>query len=99
MWGRIPVRSGALFRLDGIVPHLPELCPTSLPDCAAIHKELKSRKNVTLQLLWEEYKEAYPLRYNFGHDLLGRERRLRHVSGSFLYSSLSIRLVQKRPVR
>ena len=23
-----------------------------LPDCAAIHKELKSRKNVTLQLLW-----------------------------------------------
>jgi len=25
-----------------------------LPDCAALHKELKSRKNVTLQLLWEE---------------------------------------------
>ena len=36
-----------------------------LPDCAAIHKELKSRKNVTLQLLWEEYKEAYPLGYNY----------------------------------
>jgi hypothetical protein len=32
-----------------------------LPDCAAIHKELKSRKNVTLQLLWEEYKQANPL--------------------------------------
>ena len=26
-----------------------------LPDGAPIHKELKSRKNVTLQLLWEEY--------------------------------------------
>ena len=25
-----------------------------LPDCATIHRELKSRKNVTLQLLWEE---------------------------------------------
>ena len=34
-----------------------------LPDCAAIHKELKSRKNVTLQLLWEEYKQANPLGY------------------------------------
>jgi len=28
-----------------------------LPDCGAIHRELKSRKNVTLQLLWEEYKQ------------------------------------------
>jgi transposase len=32
-----------------------------LPDCAPIHKGLKSRKNVTLQLLWEEYKQAHPL--------------------------------------
>jgi len=30
----------------------------SLPDFAAIHKELKSRQNVTLQLLWEEYKQT-----------------------------------------
>jgi transposase len=30
-----------------------------LPDCAAIHKEPKSRKNVTLQLLWEEYKQTH----------------------------------------
>ena len=37
----------------------------SLPDCAAIHKELKSRKNVTLQLLWEEYKQANPQGYNY----------------------------------
>jgi transposase len=36
-----------------------------LPDCAAIHKELKSRKNVTLQLLWEEYKQANPLGYAY----------------------------------
>ena len=36
-----------------------------LPDCAAIHKELKSRKHVTLQLLWEEYKQANPLGYAY----------------------------------
>ena len=35
------------------------------PDCAAIHRELKSRKNVTLQLLWEEYKQANPLGYAY----------------------------------
>lgn len=29
-----------------------------MPDCAAIHQELK-RKGVTKQLLWEEYKQAY----------------------------------------
>lgn len=36
-----------------------------LPDGAAIHKELKSRKNVTLQLLWEEYKQAHPEGYAY----------------------------------
>jgi len=36
-----------------------------LPDCAAIHKELKSRQNVTLQLLWEEYKQANPSGYAY----------------------------------
>ena len=36
-----------------------------LPDCGAIHKELKSRQNVTLQLLWEEYKHANPCGYAY----------------------------------
>jgi transposase len=36
-----------------------------LPDCAAIHRELKSRKNVTLQLLWEEYRQANPQGYAY----------------------------------
>ena len=36
-----------------------------LPDCAAIHREMKSRKSVTLQLLWEEYKQANPLGYAY----------------------------------
>jgi transposase len=34
------------------------------PDCAQIHKELKS-PNVTLQLLWEEYKQVHPDGYNY----------------------------------
>jgi len=36
-----------------------------LPDFAVIHKELKGRKNVTLQLLWEEYKQSYPEGYAY----------------------------------
>jgi hypothetical protein len=36
-----------------------------LPDCGAIHREMKSRENVTLQLLWEEYKQANPLGYAY----------------------------------
>jgi transposase len=36
-----------------------------LPDWTAIHKDLKSRKNVTLQLLWEEYRQAYPEGYAY----------------------------------
>ena len=35
-----------------------------LPDCAQIHKELKS-PNVTLQLLWEEYKQTQPDGFNY----------------------------------
>ena len=35
-----------------------------LPDLAGIHLELR-RKSVTLQLLWEEYKEVYPDGYQY----------------------------------
>ena len=44
-------------------PVMPEGRP--LPDFQTVHKELKSRKSVTLQLLWEEYREAYPEGYNY----------------------------------
>src|SRR5258708_28144198 len=50
-----------------LFPPLPVAPPEDrcLPDCAAIHRELKSRKNVTLQLLWEEHKQANPQRYAY----------------------------------
>lgn len=35
-----------------------------LPDWSEIHRELK-RKGVTLQLLWQEYKEAHPEGYQY----------------------------------
>ena len=36
-----------------------------LPDFAGIHKELKSNKQVTLQLLWQEYKQEQPDGYQY----------------------------------
>lgn len=36
-----------------------------MPDYAAIHRELQSRKHVTLHLLWQEYKEQQPDGYQY----------------------------------
>src|SRR5947209_15425425 len=35
------------------------------PDFAAIHHQLRSEKYVTLQLLWEEYRQAHPDGYGY----------------------------------
>ena len=35
------------------------------PDCAAIRHELQTNKHVTLQLLWEEYREKTPDGYRY----------------------------------
>lgn len=36
-----------------------------LPDFHEVHKELQSRKSVTLDLLWQEYKEQHPDGYQY----------------------------------
>jgi transposase len=36
-----------------------------LPDFAWMHEQLRRHKHVTLQLLWEEYKQAYPDGYQY----------------------------------
>jgi transposase len=36
-----------------------------LPDFASVHDELRCHKHVTLQLLWQEYKEAHPDGYQY----------------------------------
>ena len=35
------------------------------PDFAAVHEQLRSNKYVTLQLLWEEYRQANPDGYRY----------------------------------
>ena len=44
------------------------------PDWAAIHDELRSQKHVTLQLLWQEYKQSNPEGYQYSRfcELYGR---------------------------
>lgn len=39
--------------------------PRPLPDFAAIHSELRQHKHLTLQLLWEEYRQAHPDGYRY----------------------------------
>ena len=48
-------------------PPPPPAAPGSrpLPDFTVIHKELKSRQNVTLQLLWEEHHQDHPEGYHY----------------------------------
>jgi transposase len=36
-----------------------------LPDWAMVHRELQSRRYVTLQLLWEEYRQQHPDGYSY----------------------------------
>ena len=43
-------------------PPPPSAGPRPQPDYAAIHKELR-KPNVTLKLLWEEYKQEHPTGY------------------------------------
>jgi transposase len=63
----LPADLGDVALERRLYPPPPVKSPTQrcLPDCAAIHKELKSRQNVTLQLLWEEYKQTNPLGYAY----------------------------------
>lgn len=46
-------------------PPPPQGSVRRMPDYAAIHRELQARKNVTLHLLWQEYKEQQPDGYQY----------------------------------
>ena len=39
--------------------------PRPMPDFAEIHNELQSHKHLTLQLVWEEYKQTHPDGYQY----------------------------------
>lgn len=54
--------SGTLERR--LFPHQPAEAVRALPDWSEVHCELK-RPGVTLQLLWEEYREVHPQGYQY----------------------------------
>jgi transposase len=64
---------GALFGhlLRGYEPHRPQ------PDFASLHRELQSNRHLTLQLLWEEYRQNCPNGYSYSRfcELYHRWRR------------------------
>ena len=74
-----------------------------LPDCAAIHTELKRHKHVTLQLVWEEYQathgtlalrySAFCERYRQWLRRLQRSMRQRHYAGEKLFVDYAGRTV------
>lgn len=69
------------------------------PDMQWIHRELRKAKNVTLQLLWEEYKQAHPedglqysqfcARYRAWRDKLDMPMRQTHVAGEKMFVDFS----------
>lgn len=46
-------------------PPPPQGCVRRWPDYPSIHRELQSRKSVTLHLLWQEYREQHPDGYQY----------------------------------
>jgi len=46
-------------------PSTPRNSSRFIPDFHEVHKELQSRKSVTLNLLWQEYKEQHPDGYQY----------------------------------
>ena len=55
-------------RLEAALFPCPETKPQpkkSPPDFAAVHEQLRTHRHVTLQLLWEEYREANPDGYGY----------------------------------
>ena len=73
------------------------------PDCAWIHSELKRHRHVTLQLLWEEYRERYGEAayrrsafcqiYRRWEKRLKRSMRQRHFAGEKLFVDYAGRTV------
>ena len=68
------------------------------PDPEWIHRELRKSKNVTLQLLWEEYKREHPeglqysqfcARYRQWRSRLDVPMRQKHVAGEKLFVDFS----------
>ena len=93
-------------------PAAPPAAPPQLartpPDFAAIHEQLRSNKYVTLQLLWEEYRQANPEGYRYSRfcELYQRWRskldvvlRQEHKAGEKMFVDWAGDLVTFCPLR
>lgn len=53
----------------------------AMPDWASIHQQLQANKHLTLQLLWEEYRESHPTGYSYSrfcelHEIWRRQQNV-----------------------
>src|SRR5271165_5084536 len=62
-WDEARVEAALFPRAEPVAAGKPTA--RTLPDMAAIHEELQKNKHVTLQLLWEEYRQANPDGYRY----------------------------------
>lgn len=62
-WDEAKVEATLFPRPESSGP--PQKPSQALPDFAAIHEQLRSHKHLTLELLWEEYREANPQGYRY----------------------------------
>ena len=93
-WPLPPLDDEALERLlYPVVPHH-SVRTTSQPDWPSLHDELVTRKNLTLMLLWQEYKEREPSGYQYSyfcdlyrqwHKRLDLSMRQEHRAGEKLF--------------
>ena len=51
----------------------------STPDFASLHQELQSHRHLTLQLLWEEYRQSHPDGYGYSRVCELYHRWCRHL--------------------
>jgi transposase len=67
--------------LFGSQPPATRSLERAAPDFAAVHEERQKHKHLTLQLLWEEYRQANPQGYRYSRfcELYQRWRRTRDV--------------------
>jgi transposase len=62
-WDEARVEAALFPRPEPAAPEKPTA--RTLPDLVVIHEELQKNKHVTLQLLWEEYRQANPDGYRY----------------------------------
>jgi transposase len=86
--------------LERLLFSRPTECATQRPqpDWAVVHHELQTRREVTLQLLWEEYRQQHPDGYSYPRYCVyyrtwARSKKVyqrqRHVPGQKLFSDYS----------